>query len=56
LALPTNGGTAPKLRHDDKELVFLDQRDNIVAVDVNTPGNATKLGVPHARLEGVNTR
>jgi hypothetical protein len=43
----SDGGIAPKWRHDGKELFFLDPLENIVAVDVNTSGNAVNLGAPH---------
>jgi len=43
----TSGGVAAHWRKDSKELFFLDPTDNIVAVDVNTPGGAPQLGVPH---------
>jgi eukaryotic-like serine/threonine-protein kinase len=49
----SNGGITPKWRHDGKELFFLDPLDNIVAVDVNTPGNAVKLGAPHALFRAI---
>jgi serine/threonine protein kinase len=49
----SNGGTTPKWRRDGKELFFLDPQDNIVAVDVNTPGNAVKLGAPHTLFQAV---
>ena len=42
----TNGGTSAKWRRDGKELFFLDPSDKIVAVDVNTSGNAVRLGFP----------
>jgi serine/threonine protein kinase len=49
----SNGGTMPKWRRDGKELFFADPQDNIVAVDVNTSGNAVKLGAPHALFQAV---
>jgi eukaryotic-like serine/threonine-protein kinase len=49
----SNGGMTPKWRHDGKELFFLDPQDNIVAVDVNTSGNAVKLGAPHTLFQAV---
>jgi serine/threonine protein kinase len=49
----SNGGTTPKWRRDGKELFFLDPQDNIVAVDVNTSGNAVKLGTPHILFRAV---
>jgi len=49
----TNGGTTPRWRRDGKELFFLDPQDNIVAVDVNTSGNAMKLGAPHTLFQAV---
>ncbi len=49
----SNGGTTPKWRRDGKELFFLDPLDNMVAVDVNTSGNAVKLGAPHALFQVV---
>ena len=49
----TNGGTCPKWRRDGKELFFLDPSDKIVAVDVNTPGNAIHLGIPHDLFQTV---
>jgi serine/threonine protein kinase len=49
----SNGGTTPKWRRDSKELFFLDPQDNIVAVDVNTSGNAVKLGAPHTLFQAV---
>ena len=49
----SNGGTAAKWRRDGKELFFLDPSDNIVAVDVNTSGNAVKLGAPHTLFQAV---
>jgi serine/threonine protein kinase len=51
--ISSNGGTTPKWRRDDKELFFLDPLDNIVAVDVNTSGNAVKLGAPHTLFQSV---
>jgi eukaryotic-like serine/threonine-protein kinase len=47
----SNGGAAPKWRRDGKELFFLDPHDNITAVDVNTSGNAVKLGTPHTLFQ-----
>jgi serine/threonine protein kinase len=49
----SNGGTMPKWRRDGKELFFADPQDNIVAVDVNTSGNAVKLGAPHTLFQAV---
>jgi len=49
----SNGGTTPKWRRDGKEMFFLDPQDNIVAVDVNTSGNAVKLGAPHTLFQAV---
>src|ERR1700722_4617571 len=49
----SNGGTTPKWRRDGKELFFLDPQDNIVAVDVNTSGNAVKLGSPRTLFQSV---
>jgi eukaryotic-like serine/threonine-protein kinase len=49
----SNGGTTPKWRRDGKELFFLDPQDNIVALDVNTSGNAVKLGAPHTLFQAV---
>src|ERR1700722_8940198 len=49
----SNGGTTPKWRRDGKELFFLDPQDNMVAVDVNTSGNAVKLGAPHTLFQAV---
>jgi eukaryotic-like serine/threonine-protein kinase len=49
----SNGGTTPKWRRDGKELFFADPQDNIVAVDVNTAGNAVKLGTPHTLFQAV---
>jgi serine/threonine protein kinase len=49
----SNGGTTPKWRGDGKELFFADPQDNIVAVDVNTSGNAVKLGAPHTLFQAV---
>jgi serine/threonine protein kinase/Tol biopolymer transport system component len=43
----TNGGSDAKWRRDGKELFFVDSADNMMAVDVNTSGNAPHLGVPH---------
>jgi eukaryotic-like serine/threonine-protein kinase len=49
----SNGGSTPKWRRDGKELFFLDPQDNMVAVDVTTPGNTVKLGAPHALFQAV---
>jgi Tol biopolymer transport system component len=49
----SNGGTMPKWRLEGKELFFADPQDNIVAVDVNTAGNAVKLGAPHTLFQAV---
>jgi eukaryotic-like serine/threonine-protein kinase len=49
----SSGGITPKWRRDGKELFFLDPQDNIVAVDVNTSGNAVKLGAPHTLFQAV---
>jgi Tol biopolymer transport system component len=49
----SNGGATPKWRHDGKELFFLDPLDNIDAVDVNTSGNAVKLGATHTLFQAV---
>jgi len=49
----SDGGITPKWRHDGKELFFLDPLDNIVAVDVNTSGNAVNLGAPHTLFKAV---
>ena len=49
----TNGGSAPRWRKDGKELYFLDLSENIVAVEVNTSGNAVNLGVPHALFQAL---
>jgi eukaryotic-like serine/threonine-protein kinase len=49
----TTGGTSAKWRGDGKELFFLDPSDKIVAVDVNTSGNAVRLGVPHELFQTV---
>ena len=49
----SNGGITPKWRRDGKELFFLDPLDYIVAVDVNTSGNAVKLGAPHTLFQAV---
>ncbi len=49
----TNGGTSPKWRRDGKELFFLDPSDKIVAVDVNTSGNAVHLGIPRDLFQTV---
>ena len=49
----TDGGTVPKWRKDSKELFYLDNTDHIVAVDVETSGNAVHLGVPHALFQAI---
>jgi eukaryotic-like serine/threonine-protein kinase len=49
----SNGGATPRWRRDGKELFFLDPQDNIAAVDVNTSGNAVKLGAPHTLFQAV---
>jgi serine/threonine protein kinase len=49
----TNGGTWPKWRRDGKELFFLDPSDKLMAVDVNTSGNAVHLGIPHDLFQTV---
>jgi serine/threonine protein kinase/Tol biopolymer transport system component len=49
----TNGGVQAKWRRDSKELFFLDSADSLMAVDVNTSGNAVRLGVPHALFQGL---
>lgn len=54
----TRGGTNPSWRRDGKELFFLDPADNILAVDVNTPGNIAQMGSPHVLFHpaGVQTQ
>jgi eukaryotic-like serine/threonine-protein kinase len=47
------GGASAKWRRDGKELLFLDPSDNLVAVDVNTSGNAVRLGTPHILFQAV---
>ena len=49
----TDGGMVPKWRKDSKELFYLDNTDHIVAVDVETSGNAVHLGVPHALFQAI---
>jgi Tol biopolymer transport system component len=49
----SNGATAARWRKDGKELFFLDPADNVVAVDVNTSGNAVRLGTPHNLFQAV---
>ncbi len=48
-----NGGTSAKWPRGGKESFLLDLADNLVAVDVNTSGNAVRLGVPHALFQTV---
>jgi serine/threonine protein kinase len=52
----TNGGVQAKWRRDGKELFFLDSADNLVVVDVDTSGNAVRLGVPHALFQAVSVQ
>lgn len=52
----TAGGTIPKWRKDGKELFFLDNADNIMAVDVAVSGNAIRLGAPHVLFQAVGTQ
>jgi serine/threonine protein kinase len=52
----TNGGTSAKWRRDGKELFFLDPTDKIVAVDVNTSGNAIRLGTLHDLFQTVGVQ
>jgi eukaryotic-like serine/threonine-protein kinase len=52
----TAGGATPKWRKDGKELFFLDNADNIMAVDVTVSGNAVRLGVPHVLFQAVGTQ
>jgi len=47
----TNGGIDGRWKKDGRELYFLDPTDNLVAVDVNTAGNAPQLGVPHVLFQ-----
>jgi len=49
----SNGGIAAKWRGDGKELFFLDAADHLIAVDVNTSGNAIHLGGPHALFQTI---
>ena len=49
----TSGGTIPKWRKDGKELFFLDNADNIMAVDVMVSGDAIRLGTPHVLFQAV---
>jgi Tol biopolymer transport system component len=49
----SNGGMSAKWRVDGKELFFLDAADNLIAVDVNTSGNAIHLGVPHTLFQAI---
>jgi len=48
-----DGGSSPKWRGDGKELFYLDNSDNIVAVDVIASGSAIDLGVPHVLFQAV---
>jgi eukaryotic-like serine/threonine-protein kinase len=52
----TAGGTIPKWRKDGKELFFLDNADNITAVDVAVSGNAVRLGTPRVLFQAVGTQ
>lgn len=52
----TAGGTIPRWRKDGKELFFLDNADNIMAVDVAASGNAVRLGTPHVLFQAVGTQ
>ena len=52
----TAGGTIPKWRKDGKELFFLDNADNVVAVDVTVVGNAVRLGTPLTLFQAVGTQ
>jgi serine/threonine protein kinase len=52
----TAGGTIPKWRKDGKELFFLDNADNITAVDVAVSGDAVRLGTPRVLFQAVGTQ
>ena len=42
----TNGGQVGRWRRDGKELFFLEESGTLMAVDVNTSGNAPQFGTP----------
>jgi hypothetical protein len=42
----TNGGEAGRWRRDGKELFFLEPSGNLMAIAVNTSGNALQFGTP----------
>ena len=52
----TGGGDLPAWRKDGRELYFLDQSNNLVAVDVSASVDSVKLGIPHVlfKLPGLN--
>jgi serine/threonine protein kinase/Tol biopolymer transport system component len=52
----TGGGDLPAWRKDGRELYFLDQSHNLVAVDVSASVSSVKLGIPHVlfKLPGLN--
>ena len=52
----TGGGIEAKWRGDGKELYFLDQSDNVMAVDVDTSSGTPRLGVPHALFQATGVQ
>jgi eukaryotic-like serine/threonine-protein kinase len=48
-----DGGTTPVWRKDSKEMFYLNSTNKIVAVDVDSAGNAVRLTRPHALFQAV---
>ena len=51
-----DGGSWPRWRGDGKELFYLDNSDNIIAVDLTVSGNAIDLGVPHVLFQAIGVQ
>jgi len=54
----TGGGSFPSWRRDGRELFWLDAKDNMMAVDVNTAATAVRMGTPQTLFHagGVQTQ